>query len=133
MKPLLTSTHHTEWFCNKDCSTGCTGRRTPSLESWTDDYGGDDGGDYGGDYDDGDDGGGGSDDENIKRKLIVVVMVYCMSHSFLGIPIVVMVMSIMVVMMMMKCHDKKLKTKLIMHLLEINGSPHSAISSDRHW
>ena len=38
---------------------------------------------------------------------MVVVMVYCMSHSFLGIFMVVMVM-------MMKCDDKKLKTKLIM-------------------
>ena len=45
MKPLSTSTHHTEWFCSKDCSTECTARRTPSLGSWTDDDGGDDDGD----------------------------------------------------------------------------------------
>ena len=71
MKPLLTSTHHTEWFCSKDCSTGCTARHIPSLESWTDDYGGDGGGDDGGD-DDGDD--GGDDDGNLKRKLIMLEM-----------------------------------------------------------
>ena len=35
MKPLSTSTstHHTEWFCSKDCSTGCTARHIPSLGS----------------------------------------------------------------------------------------------------
>ena len=111
MKPLSTSTHHTEWFCSKDCSTGCTARHIPSLESWTDDYGGDGGGDDGGD-DDGDD--GGDDDGNLKRKLIMLEMMV-LNITFLSwYPDVVMVMSIMVAVMLMKCDCKNLNTKLIM-------------------